>query len=49
MVLVTRQYSHHRPEILVQKAQYLLERYQYNLVIGNLLAMRKWGDVFVGN
>jgi phosphopantothenate---cysteine ligase (ATP) len=37
------------PEILVQKAQYSLERYQHHLVIGNLLATRKWEVVFVSN
>lgn len=35
------------PEILVHKAQYSLERYQHHLVIGNLLATRKWEVVFV--
>jgi phosphopantothenate---cysteine ligase (ATP) len=35
------------PDILVQKAQYSLERYQHHLVIGNLLATRKWEVVFV--
>jgi phosphopantothenate-cysteine ligase len=35
------------PEILIHKAQYSLERYQHHLVIGNLLATRKWEVVFV--
>lgn len=35
------------PEILIQKAQYSLECYQHNLVIGNLLATRKTKVVFV--
>jgi phosphopantothenate-cysteine ligase len=35
------------PEILVSKARYSLERYQHHLVIGNLLATRKWEVVFV--
>ncbi|KAL2074263.1 hypothetical protein VTL71DRAFT_8041 [Oculimacula yallundae] len=35
------------PEILVHKAQYSLDRYQHHLVIGNLLATRKWEVVFV--
>jgi len=35
------------PNILVHKAQYSLERYQHHLVIGNLLATRKWEVVFV--
>ena len=35
------------PDILVHKAQYSLERYQHHLVIGNLLATRKWEVVFV--
>lgn len=35
------------PAILVQKAKYSLDRYQHHLVIGNLLATRKWEVVFV--
>ncbi|KAI6249458.1 Phosphopantothenate--cysteine ligase CAB2 [Erysiphe necator] len=35
------------PDILIQKAQYSLERYQHHLVIGNLLATRKSEVVFV--
>jgi phosphopantothenate-cysteine ligase len=35
------------PNILVHKAEYSLERYQHHLVIGNLLATRKWEVVFV--
>lgn len=35
------------PAILVQKARYSLGRYQHHLVIGNLLATRKWEVVFV--
>ncbi|RKU45377.1 hypothetical protein DL546_003223 [Coniochaeta pulveracea] len=35
------------PAILVHKAKYSLDRYQHNLVIGNLLATRKWEVVFV--
>jgi phosphopantothenate-cysteine ligase len=35
------------PSILVHKAAYSLERYQHHLVIGNLLATRKWEVVFV--
>ena len=35
------------PSILVHKARYSLERYQHHLVIGNLLATRKWEVVFV--
>ena len=35
------------PEILVSKAKYSLDRYQHHLVIGNLLATRKWEVVFV--
>jgi phosphopantothenate-cysteine ligase len=35
------------PAILVHKARYSLDRYQHNLVIGNLLATRKWEVVFV--
>jgi phosphopantothenate---cysteine ligase (ATP) len=33
--------------LLVHKARYSLERYQHHLVIGNLLATRKWEVVFV--
>lgn len=35
------------PSILVHKAKYSLDRYQHNLVIGNLLSTRKWEVVFV--
>lgn len=35
------------PSILVSKAQQALERYAHHLVIGNLLATRKWEVVFV--
>ncbi|KAK0723937.1 DNA/pantothenate metabolism flavoprotein [Apiosordaria backusii] len=35
------------PKILVHKAKYSLDRYQHHLVIGNLLATRKWEVVFV--
>ncbi|KAL8413612.1 hypothetical protein RB594_005032 [Gaeumannomyces avenae] len=35
------------PAILVHKARYSLDRYQHHLVIGNLLATRKWEVVFV--
>ncbi|KAL2161246.1 hypothetical protein VTH06DRAFT_8466 [Thermothelomyces fergusii] len=35
------------PSILVHKARYSLDRYQHHLVIGNLLATRKWEVVFV--
>jgi phosphopantothenate-cysteine ligase len=35
------------PSILVHKARYSLSRYQHHLVIGNLLATRKWEVVFV--
>lgn len=35
------------PDILIHKAQYSLQRYQHHLVIGNLLATRKWEVVFV--
>ena len=35
------------PSILVHKAKYSLARYQHHLVIGNLLATRKWEVVFV--
>jgi phosphopantothenate-cysteine ligase len=35
------------PEILVRKARLSLERYQHHLVVGNLLATRKWEVVFV--
>jgi phosphopantothenate-cysteine ligase len=37
------------PTILVQKAQYALEKYSHHLVIGNLLSTRKWEVVFVSN
>ncbi|KAF4504214.1 hypothetical protein G6O67_008392 [Ophiocordyceps sinensis] len=35
------------PAILVHKARASLDRYQHHLVIGNLLATRKWEVVFV--
>jgi phosphopantothenate---cysteine ligase (ATP) len=35
------------PAILVQKAQYSLDKYAHHLVIGNLLMTRKWEVVFV--
>ena len=35
------------PNILVDKAQYALRKYQHHLVIGNLLNTRKWEVVFV--
>merc|ERR1712000_483959 len=35
------------PSILVHKARTSLQRYQHHLVIGNLLATRKWEVVFV--
>ncbi|EPQ62720.1 Bgt-3294 [Blumeria graminis f. sp. tritici] len=35
------------PDILVHKSQYSLTRYQHHLVIGNLLATRKFEVVFV--
>ena len=35
------------PSILVHKARYSLDRYQHHLVVGNLLATRKWEVVFV--
>lgn len=35
------------PSILVKKAQYALNKYSHHLVIGNLLATRKWEVVFV--
>ncbi|RYP24222.1 hypothetical protein DL765_000717 [Monosporascus sp. GIB2] len=35
------------PGILVHKARYSLDRYQHHLVVGNLLATRKWEVVFV--
>ncbi|KAF2796101.1 phosphopantothenate-cysteine ligase-like protein [Melanomma pulvis-pyrius CBS 109.77] len=35
------------PSILVKKAQYSLNKYAHHLVIGNLLATRKWEVVFV--
>ncbi|KAF2270805.1 phosphopantothenate-cysteine ligase [Lojkania enalia] len=35
------------PSMLVKKAQYSLEKYAHHLVIGNLLATRKWEVVFV--
>lgn len=35
------------PGILIEKATYALNRYQHDLVIGNLLTTRKWEVVFV--
>ncbi|KIY01426.1 uncharacterized protein Z520_02978 [Fonsecaea multimorphosa CBS 102226] len=35
------------PELLVGKAEQALERYQHDLVIGNLLTTRKWEVVFI--
>lgn len=35
------------PALLVHKAKYSLDRYQHHLVVGNLLATRKWEVVFV--
>ncbi|KAF2147394.1 uncharacterized protein K452DRAFT_293823 [Aplosporella prunicola CBS 121167] len=35
------------PAMLVGKAEYALKRYHHHLVIGNLLATRKWEVVFV--
>ncbi|RMZ80960.1 hypothetical protein DV738_g2364, partial [Chaetothyriales sp. CBS 135597] len=35
------------PSLLVGKATYALERYQHDLVIGNLLTTRKWEVVFI--
>ncbi|KAG5914258.1 hypothetical protein E4U42_000581 [Claviceps africana] len=35
------------PAILLRKARHSLDRYQHHLVIGNLLATRKWEVVFV--
>jgi phosphopantothenate---cysteine ligase (ATP) len=35
------------PAILVQKAEYALDKYAHHLVIGNLLTTRKWEVVFV--
>jgi len=35
------------PTLLVRKAKLSLERYQHHLVVGNLLATRKWEVVFV--
>lgn len=35
------------PSILTQKAEYALTKYAHHLVIGNLLATRKWEVVFV--
>lgn len=37
------------PEILTAKAGYALRKYAHHLVIGNLLATRKWEVVFVYN
>lgn len=35
------------PDLLIEKAKMALNRYQHDLVIGNLLATRKWEVVFV--
>ena len=35
------------PSMLVSKAEYSLDKYQHDLVIGNLLTTRKWEVVFV--
>lgn len=35
------------PNLLIYKAKTALERYQHDLVIGNLLTTRKWEVVFV--
>jgi len=35
------------PKLLVQKAQYALNKYSHHLVIGNLLSTRKWEVVFL--
>jgi phosphopantothenate-cysteine ligase len=35
------------PDLLISKAKIALERYQHDLVIGNLLTTRKWEVVFV--
>ncbi|KAF1940504.1 phosphopantothenate-cysteine ligase-like protein [Clathrospora elynae] len=35
------------PSLLVKKAEYSLKKYSHHLVIGNLLATRKWEVVFV--
>ncbi|KAH0844214.1 Phosphopantothenate--cysteine ligase CAB2 [Fonsecaea pedrosoi] len=35
------------PDLLVTKAEQSLERYQHDLVIGNLLTTRKWEVVFI--
>ncbi|RJE17332.1 Phosphopantothenate-cysteine ligase [Aspergillus sclerotialis] len=35
------------PDLLVTKAEQALERYQHDLVIGNLLTTRKWEVVFI--
>ena len=37
------------PALLVKKAEYALKRYSHHLVIGNLLATRKWEVVFVSS
>ena len=37
------------PKILTEKARYALNKYAHHLVIGNLLATRKWEVVFVSN
>lgn len=35
------------PSMLVSKAEYSLDKYQHDLVVGNLLTTRKWEVVFV--
>lgn len=35
------------PDLLIAKANMALDRYQHDLVIGNLLSTRKWEVVFV--
>lgn len=35
------------PDLLIAKARMALDRYQHDLVIGNLLSTRKWEVVFV--
>jgi len=37
------------PSLLVKKAEYALRKYSHHLVIGNLLATRKWEVVFVSS
>lgn len=35
------------PDLLIEKAKVALERYQHDLVVGNLLATRKFEVVFI--